>query len=103
VSSEISAQLSRKEEKKNKQKMGGFDDFLTGFKQPFEFVYDHGVKPGLGLLDKATGTAGKLLDAGGNVATGLGDLLSGNSNILLYIGLGIVGVVVLPVLLDKFL
>ena len=90
--------------------MGFWDDFATGFKMPFEFIYDHGIKPSVTMFDKATGVAGKVVDAAGNVATGagniasgLGDLLSGNSNILMYIGLGIVGVVVLPVLLEKLL
>jgi len=62
------------------------------------------------MFDKATGVAGKVVDAAGNVATGagniaegLGNLLSGNSNILMYIGLGIVAVVVLPVILEKVL
>ena len=87
-----------------------WDDFATGFKMPFEFIYDHGIKPAVNVFDKASGAAGKVADAAGNVASGagniangLGDLLSGNSNILMYIGLGIVGVVVLPVLLDKLL
>jgi len=91
--------------------MGNFwDDFATGFKMPFEYIYDHGIKPAGNVLDKFSGAAGKAADAAGNLVTGagnaalgLGDLLGGNSNILMYIGLGILGVVVLPVLLDKLL
>lgn len=90
--------------------MGFFDDFWTGFKSPFEMVYDHGIKPGLNILDKASGAAGNIIGAAGNIAQGagsaalgLGDLLSGNSNILIYLGFGIVAVAVLSTLINKLL
>ena len=75
--------------------MGFLEDFGDGFAAPFKWAY-HKVEK----IDKMTDN---LADAGIGAAGGLADLLSGNSNILIYIGVGIVGVVVLPVLLEKLL
>jgi hypothetical protein len=71
--------------------MGFWDDFGDGFEAPFKWGYNK--------LDKADKAADKALDAGNNVL----DLLSGNSNTLVYIGIGIVAVAVLPTILNKVL
>lgn len=76
--------------------MGGFwDDFETGFETPFKWTYDK--------FNKADSVADRALDGAGNLATGLTDLLSGNSNILLYVVIGVVAVAVLPTVLEKAL
>ena len=81
--------------------MGGFggfmSDFAEGFSMPFKWGYEK--------LKKVDKVADKSLDSAGSVAEGLSDLLSGNSNILLYLGLGVVAVgtafIVIPKLVDK--
>lgn len=75
--------------------MGFGSDFLDGFEMPFKYVYNK--------FDKADKVADKVLDAGASAAGGLADLLSGNSSILLYLGIGIVVVTVLPTVLNKVL
>ena len=82
--------------------MAWYDEFWDGFKKPFEFVYHRG--------ERLLGFGDRLLDAAGNVATGLGgvaggigDLFSGNSNMLIYLGIGVVVVVALPTILNKVL
>lgn len=71
--------------------MGFWDDFADGIEKPFKWGYNK--------LDKADKAADKVLDAGNNVL----DILNGNSNTLVYIGIGIVAVVVLPTILNKVL
>ena len=78
--------------------MGGFwGDFAEGFGMPFKWGYEK--------LKKADKVVDKSLDGAGSIAEGLSDLLSGNSNILWYLGIGIVAVgtafVVIPKLVDK--
>jgi hypothetical protein len=72
-----------------------FKDVGTGMGMVFKPIYDKGVglfNKGDKLLDKATDGAGNILD-----------LFAGNSNVLIYIGIGIVAVAVLPVILSKVL
>ena len=83
--------------------MGFFDDFATGFKMPFEWSWDHIGERVVNIADKSLDAAGNLASGAAGAANGLASLLSGNSNILLYAGLGIVAVVVLPVILQKVL
>ena len=72
-----------------------FKDVGSGMGMVFKPIYDKGASlwnKGDKLLDKATDGAGNLLD-----------LIGGNSNTLVYIGIGIVVVAVLPVILSKVL
>ena len=71
--------------------MSWLDDFGEGFKMPFEWAYNKAAK-----LDKG---ADKVLDGASNLL----DIFTGNSNILIYLGIGIVAVAVLPTLIEKFL
>jgi hypothetical protein len=108
--------------------MGFFDKVWGGIKGAATSVYDHALKPVynsvlkpvyngvikpigemginrvkslMGAGDKMIGAAGNVASGAGNVAVGMGDLFTGKSNILLYVGLGIVGVVVVSKLMDK--
>ena len=107
--------------------MGIFDSFgdvfsgiKDGFGSVFNTVKDIGggiLNTGLGFVnkamsrldrigdvgDKALGAAGQLVGGAGNAAEGIGNFLGGNSNILLYIGVGLVAVMVLPKILDRVL
>jgi hypothetical protein len=77
-------------------KMGSFwDDLGDGIQMPFKWAY--------GKFDKVDHASDKIMDAGTNAAGGLADLLSGNSNILVYAGVALVAVIVLPKVLDKVL
>ena len=74
--------------------MGSFwNDFADGFEKPFKFVYDQG--------SRVVGLGDKFLDAAGKAASGLGDLLSGNS--LIYIMIGVAAIVILPIVLKRVL
>ena len=77
--------------------MGFWNDFGDGFTMPFKWA---GEK-----LKKIDKVADKSLDGAGSIAEGISDLLSGNSNMLMYLGLGIVAIgtayVVIPKLVDK--
>jgi hypothetical protein len=66
-----------------------------GFTKPFRWAYNK--------FDKVDRASDKVMDAGTNAAGGLADLLSGNSNILVYAGVALVAVIVLPKVLDKVL
>jgi hypothetical protein len=79
-----------------------YDDVWEGFQKPFKFAYNQGERV-VGLGDKILDAAGHAATGLGGAIEGLGSLLSGNSNILLYLGLGIVGVIVLPKVLEKVL
>lgn len=68
-----------------------WNDFADGFEKPFKWAY--------GKLDKADKLVDKAADGAGNLV----DLLGGNANILLYVGIGVLAVVVLPVVLEKIL
>ena len=75
--------------------MSFWSDMGDGFSKPWKWAYDK--------LDKGNKTADKVLDAGGNAADGLANLFSGNSNILVYAGVALLAVIVLPKVLDKVL
>ena len=83
--------------------MGFFDDFAEGFQKPFVWTWDHVGSKVLKIGEKSLDAAGNLASGAAGAAEGLASLLSGNSNILLYAGLGIVAVVVLPIVLQKVL
>ena len=72
-----------------------WDDFAEGLQMPFKWAEKK--------FDKADKLVDKVADSAGNAAGGLADLLGGNSNILLYIGIAVVAVVVLPTVLNKVL
>ena len=66
--------------------MSFWDDAWTGFQKPFEWGYH--------IVDRAQSTATSLVDSASS-------LLSGN--FLIYAGIGLVAVLVLPKLLEKVL
>jgi len=76
-------------------KMTFWNDFGDGFSKPFKWAY--------GKFEKSDKAADKVLDAGTNAADGLANLFGGNSNILVYLGIGLVAVIVLPKVIDKVL
>lgn len=80
--------------------MGFFDDFAHGFTKPFEWSYDHVIKPMGNRVDKLTQIGDRLIDKAGNTvekgldaASGLLNLFGGNG--LMWIGLGIAGLIVI--------
>ena len=89
-------------------------DFWDGFKSVPVAIYDKVLKPvGTKVWDTASHSLDRI-DRIGNAATnaaegvgkgvqGLGDILSGNSNLLVYAGLALVGIMVLPKVIDKVL
>ncbi len=72
-----------------------WDDFGTGFVDGFtaipKWAYHKGEK-----IDKG---ADKVLDGANNLL----DLFTGNSNVLIYIGIGIVAIAIVPTLIEKFM
>ncbi len=74
---------------------------MGDFLMPFEEV----GKWGINKFNKVDKVVDKSLDGAGSIASGISDLLSGNTNILWYLGLGLVGVGVawhvIPKLVDK--
>ena len=99
----------------------GFGSVKNAFSGAFSSVKDAGgslynsvLKPigqrGLSMIDKNLGrldnlgnTADKLVGGVGNVAEGLGSLLSGQSNVLVYLGIGALALMVVPKIIDKVL
>jgi hypothetical protein len=72
--------------------MGEFwSDFGDGFETPFKWVG--------GKFDKVDKLTDKAADGAGNLV----DLIGGNSNALIYIGIAIVAVAILPTILNKTL
>ena len=55
------------------------------------------------VADVAVGAAGNIVQGAGNAAQGIGSFLGGQSNILLYIGIGAAALLILPELVDKVL
>lgn len=74
---------------------GFWQDFAMPFEETGKWLYNKGKK-----VDKL---ADKSLDSAGSVAGGLADILSGNSNVLIYLGIGLVTVIALPKIIDKVL
>ena len=72
-----------------------WDDFKDNFAKPWKWAYSK--------FEKSDKAADKVLDAGTNAAASLADILGGNSNILVYAGIALVAVIVLPKVLDKVL
>ena len=64
---------------------------------PFVWAYDKASK-----LDH-TAESDTILDRGTAAASNLLDLIGGNGNVLIYLGIGLVAVIVLPKLLDMVL
>ena len=85
--------------------MGGtsdmFNDFLSNH-WPLSWVADKFRKVDH-VADSVLTGAGNAADAASGLLTSLNSLLSGNSNILLYAGIGIVAIVIVPIILQKFL
>jgi len=73
--------------------MGFFEDFADGFKKPWVAAYNQ--------VDKRLNQADKLADKATDGASNLLDLLGGNSNILVYAGIAIVGLIVVTTVLPK--
>ena len=85
--------------------MGGtsdmFNDFLSNH-WPLSWVADKFRKVDH-VADSVLTGAGNAADAASGLLTSLNSLLSGNSNILLYAGIGIVAIVIVPIILQKVL
>ena len=68
-------------------------------------AYNDGIKPAAtGAYNLAKNNFNRLngvADAAAGAATNLLDFLGGNSNILVYLGIGLVAVIVLPELIEK--
>ena len=82
--------------------MGFLSDFGDGFIKPWKWAADKFQRADK-TVDHAADAADRVVDAGGKAAQGLGDLLSGNSNVLVYLGIGIVALAVVPKLIDRVL
>jgi hypothetical protein len=93
--------------------MGAWQDFEDGYGDLNRRAGD-GLKAAGGYLwnrlkridrinDKLGDAAENTVSAAAGAVDTLGNILSGKSNILLYIGLGVIAVVVLPVVLQKVL
>ena len=78
-----------------------FNDFLSNH-WPLSWVADKFRKVDH-VADSVLTGAGNAADAASGLLTSLNSLLSGNSNILLYAGIGIVAIVIVPIILQKFL
>lgn len=85
--------------------MGGssdmFNDFLSNH-WPMSWVADKFKKVDH-VADSVLTGAGNAADAAGGLLGGLNSLFSGNSNILLYVGIGIAAIVIVPIVLQKVL
>ena len=82
------------------KKMGGFwDDVSDGY----QYAYNNGVKPAYNLVKKNYNRLDNVADAANGAATNLLDILGGNSNVLVYLAIGIVAIVVVPKLIEKAL
>ncbi|MDR3543856.1 MAG: hypothetical protein P4L69_23310 [Desulfosporosinus sp.] len=69
------------------------EDFGEGFITPFKWSYDQVAK----RFDQADKLTDKVVGGAGNVL----DILGGNFNILVYAGIGLVAVILLPKILDR--
>ena len=78
---------------------------MCGFWNNFAMPFEETGKWGINKFKKVDKFVDKSLDSAGSIAGGLADLLSGNSNILWYLGIGVVGIGVawhmIPKLVDK--
>jgi len=83
--------------------MGFLSDVWDGFKSVPVGIYNKVIDPSLNNFNRLSGAAVNIAEGAGKGVQGLGDILSGNSNILLYAGLAIVGILVVPKLLDRIL
>lgn len=69
------------------------DDYMSAYNSGIKPAYDiarHNYDRINGIADAATGAADNLLD-----------MLGGKSNVLVYLGIGLVAVIVLPKLIEK--
>ena len=82
--------------------MGFWSEFSDMAQKPFVFAYNQAGRV-VNLGDKVLDAAGHVATGTGGLADGLSSLLAGNSNVLLYAGIGIVAVVILPIVLQKVL
>lgn len=82
--------------------MSFWNDVGYGFGLPFVWIYNK-VKKVDHMVDNAMDSTSHVVSSVGSIAGGIGDVLSGRSNMLLYIGLGLLAVVVVPVILEKVL
>ena len=69
--------------------MGFLDEVWSGVKAPFEFVYDHAIKPVVnrfdligGVIDKGVVAGGNVIQAAGGAATGILGGIEGLSSLL---------------------
>ena len=83
--------------------MGFLNDVWDGFKSVPVGIYNKVIEPSLNRFNRFGDAATNAAEGIGKGVQGLGDILSGNSNILLYAGLALVGVLVLPKVLDRIL
>jgi hypothetical protein len=100
-------------ERYSKHIMGFWDDFNNGYEDLNKRVGD-GLKAGGNYIwdrlkridrinDKLGDAAESTVAAAAGAVDSLGTILSGKSNVLLYIGIGDLAIVVLPVVLQKVL
>jgi hypothetical protein len=75
--------------------MGFWSDLGDGFTMPFKWVYNQ--------ADKRFNQIDKIADKAASGADNLLDILGGNSNFLVYAGIAIVAVLILPTVLNKVL
>ena len=95
--------------------MGFFDSIGGTFKSVFQDgIYDHLIQPigqkaydmgnkAMDRFDKLSNLGDHTLDAAGGAVNTLDNLFNGKSNILLYAGLGLMAVLIVPKLVDKVL
>ena len=85
---------------------GGITDV---FSTPFNAIKDIGgkaydmVNNNMNRLNRVADAGTRVVDGAASAVEGIGSFLSGNSNILLYIGVIAVGIVIVPKLVDKFM
>jgi hypothetical protein len=96
------------------QKMGFLSDFWEGFKSVPVGIYDKVLEPvgskvwgvasnSLDNINRINGAVVGAAEGVGKGVQGLGDILSGNSNFLMYAGIALVGILVLPKIIDRIL
>ena len=102
--------------------MSFINDIGNGFKKVGEGLYNGALKPmynsvikpvatlawdraksTLGRFDKINDAVVNVAQGAGTAAVGIGDFLGGKSNFLMYAGVALVGVLVLPKILDRVL
>ena len=77
--------------------MGGWGDFADGYTD----FYNAGIKPAVNAFEKNYNRLDNIAEAATGAATNILDFFGGKSNFLIYLGIGIVAIVVVPKILEK--